>query len=269
VRRPGAAALGCVARGRADGPSVLWLHGFMGCADDWLPIVDGLGDGCRHLAVDLPGHGGSDTAPGRGFDRLVDDLAARAADAAPPPWTIAGYSMGGRIALYTALRHPSLFTRVILESATPGIEDANARAARVASDEALAQELERGDFAAFLARWYAQPLFATLHRRPGAVDGLIADRLARCDPARLAAALRGLGAGRQPSLWDALGTARAAALLITGGEDEKFAGIARRMAAEWGAPEKVRWVSVPGAGHNVHLEARADYIEVVRAFLEP
>lgn len=258
----------CVARGPADGPAVLWLHGFMGCAEDWLPILEGLGDGCRHLAVDLPGHGGSDTAPGRDFDRLADALAALATDAAPPPWTIAGYSMGGRIALYTALRYPSLFTRVILESATPGIEDADARAARVASDEALAQKLERGGFAAFLAWWYAQPLFATLHRHPGAVDRLIADRLARCEPTRLAAALRRLGAGRQPSLWGALGTAHAAALLITGGEDAKFTGIARRMAAGWGAPEKVRWVRVPGAGHNVHLEARADYIEAVRAFLE-
>lgn len=240
----------------------------MGCAADWLPILEGLGEGCRHLAVDLPGHGGSAIAPGLDFDRLADDLAALAADAAPPPWTIAGYSMGGRIALYTALRRPSLFTRLILESATPGIEDADARAARLASDAALAQELERGDFAAFLARWYAQPLFATLHRHPGAADGLIADRLARCDPAGLAAALRHLGTGRQPSLWDALGTVRAAALLITGGEDAKFTGIARRMAAEWGAPEKVRWARVPGAGHNVHLEARADYIGAVRTFLE-
>ena len=130
------------------------------------------------------------------------------------------------------------------------------------------RDLEHGDFAAFLARWYAQPLFATLHRHPGALDGLVADRLARCEPARLAVALRHLGAGRQPSLWDALGTARASALLITGGEDAKFTGIARRMAAAWGAPEKVRWVSVPGAGHNVHLEARADYIGAVRTFLE-
>lgn len=267
MRRPQTASLRCVTRGRPGAPLILWLHGFMGGAEDWLPVMEGLGDGWRHLAPDLPGHG-DDAPPAPGFDRLADALAALAAEAALPPWTIAGYSMGGRIALYTALRHPDRFSRVILESATPGLEDADARAARAASDEALAQELERGDFAAFLARWYAQPLFATLRRSPGAIEGLIADRLARRDPVRLADALRRLGVGRQPSLWDVLGRARAAALLVTGREDAKFEAIARQMATRWGAPEAVRRVSVPRAGHNVHLEARADYIDAVRAFLE-
>ena len=38
-------------------PPVLFLHGFLGAADDWLPLMRALGQGRRCLALDLPGHG--------------------------------------------------------------------------------------------------------------------------------------------------------------------------------------------------------------------
>ena len=49
-----------------------------------------------------------------------------------------GYSMGGRYALHVALRHPELVRRLVLVSATGGIDDPAERAARREGDEALA-----------------------------------------------------------------------------------------------------------------------------------
>ena len=79
-----------------------------------------------------------------------------------------------------------------------------------------------------------------------------ADRL-RNQPAGLARALRGLGTGALPSLWDRLPEVRCRSTLIVGERDAKFQGDRR---ARWRAALPDAQVAVvPGAGHAVHLEA--------------
>ena len=38
-------------------PTIMFLHGFLGCGHDWDEIAALLGDKYRHLRVNLPGHG--------------------------------------------------------------------------------------------------------------------------------------------------------------------------------------------------------------------
>ena len=149
---------------------------------------------------------------------------------------------------------------VALVSASPGIEDARARAARAASDEYLAARLESVSFparrgrdalVAFLNDWYRQPLFASLWENQSLREAVLRRRLQN-DPAELARALRGMGVGVQPPLWDALGRLDAPVLLVAGERDEKYMGLARRME---GLCKLGRRAIVPAAGHAVHLEA--------------
>lgn len=79
------------------------------------------------------------------------------------PFALAGYSQGGRLALHLALAHPELVTRLVLVSATAGIEDAAERARRGAADAALAAWMEADGrrMSEVADRWGAQPLFAT------------------------------------------------------------------------------------------------------------
>jgi 2-succinyl-6-hydroxy-2,4-cyclohexadiene-1-carboxylate synthase len=136
----------------------------------------------------------------------------------------AGYSMGGRLCLRLALDRPELVRALVLVSATPGIEDASERASRVESDERWAGLAERDGVDAFLARWLAQPMFASV---PADAPGL-ADRRA-LTPAFLAACLRRLGTGAMEPMWDRLVELTIPVLLVTGRRDEKFTAIARRM----------------------------------------
>jgi len=136
----------------------------------------------------------------------------------------AGYSMGGRLALRLALDRPEQVTALVLVSATAGIADAAARRARVASDETLAESVERDGVPAFLDRWLAQPLFATVPPdAPGLADRreLSAQYLAHC--------LRVLGTGAMEPMWDRLGELEMPVAIVTGRADPLYEKIALEM----------------------------------------
>ena len=76
----------------------------------------------------------------------------------------------------------------------------------------------------------------------------------------LAAALRGLGTGVMPSLWDRLGTLDVPVALVVGERDEKFRAIAERMEA---ALPSASLHVVAGAGHAVHLEAPDTLVDLL------
>jgi 2-succinyl-6-hydroxy-2,4-cyclohexadiene-1-carboxylate synthase len=259
--------LNCDISGDRRSSAVLLLHGFMGSSADWRGIVPALGDRALCIAVDLPGHGASLGLPPESYTvegatrAVIDTLDGLEVDR---PVAV-GYSMGGRLALYLALRYPERCAGLFLESTSPGIESEEERKARRMTDEEKAQRLESGGFELFLDDWYRQPLFASLARD----DSLLArtiDARRRNDPGELAASLRGMGTGSQPSLWEELKGLAVPALAIAGGLDEKYARISSRMAD---ISPRVEPAVIPGAGHNVHVEAPAEYVALLGRFLDP
>jgi len=229
------------------------LHGFTQTGESWQPVRHALAGRYRSVAPDLPGHGGfAERRPASfpacdAYLRAVTDV----------PFTLAGYSMGGRIALHAALSFGPAVTRLVLVGASPGLADPAERTARRAADDALADRIEAIGIEAFVAEWSAQPLFADLPR--GIADAADADRL-RNSPAGLAAALRGLGTGVMPPLWDRLGELAIPVDLVVGERDDKFRAIAERMAELLPEP---RLHVVPGAGHAVQLEAPDAIVELL------
>ncbi len=207
-------------------------------------MIRALGERYRPLAPDLRGHGSrGETAP-VSLEAVLSDLDALCAK----PVALVGYSMGGRIALHYALARPGRVQRLILIGASPGLADAAERAARMEADERLAEGLERSSIEEFAERWARTPVLAD---QPQEVRARIhADRL-RNTPAGLARALRGLGTGALPPVWDRLGELGAPTLVAAGARDEKFAGIARQMSA---AIRHVRLELIADAGHAAHLE---------------
>jgi 2-succinyl-6-hydroxy-2,4-cyclohexadiene-1-carboxylate synthase len=221
--------------------AVIFLHGFTHTGRSWNPVIAALGERYRALAPDIRGHGERSEFEPVTLEAVIDDVAALA----PERFTLAGYSMGGRIALHVAPALSERVERLVLIGASPGIADAVEREARQREDERLADEIEGMTIERFAARWAATPVLA------GQPEWIGEDRL-RNTPAGLARALRGLGTGALPSLWGRLGELRIPVTLIVGERDQKFRAIADRMAAHLG---DARTLVVPGAGHAVHLEA--------------
>ena len=241
------------------------LHGFTGCADAWGDeIVDGLaGAGLPPVLMDLPGHGRHVGATDPSLFTLTATLES-VQKVGDWPADLIGYSMGARLALHFAVAHPERIRRLVLESGSPGLATEAERAARREADAALAGRIIDEGIEAFVNDWEAQPLFTSRRRLAPESLGRQRSLRLRNDPRSLATALTGLGTGSLPSLWDALSTVTAPTLLLVGAEDAKFVDIAGRMAESM---IDARVAVVAGAGHTVHLEQPAAWLDSVVRFL--
>ena len=268
--------------GDANRPCLLFLHGFLGDLHDWNEIVDVMKAHAYCICVDLPGHGLSSNVRATTFDDAADSVVDVLVDVGVASVAAVGYSMGGRIALYTLLRHPKHVAGLVMESASAGIEHAGERKVRRERDLELATELEEMEISAFLRWWYSQPMFASLAERPDLLGSLLVRRGLQ-QPKELAAALRVFNPGVQPPLWDRLKEVHAPTLVIAGEDDRKYVLVAKslysrllehdrenpspRAHANLGDPGH-RLRIVPGCGHNVHLEEPGAYCEELLAFIQ-
>lgn len=225
-------------------PAVL-LHGFTQTGAAWDGVRAAVGPRRDLLTPDLAGHGSA--AGRRPIDTatLVEDVLS----AAPERFVLGGYSMGARLALHVAVAAPERVSRLVLVSATAGIEDEGERAARRRSDAELATLLETRGIEPFAERWERLPLFAGQPDEARAAARAM--RLAQ-DPAGLAASLRGFGAGTMPAVWDQLGELEMPATVLVGERDARYRELGARLAP---ALPQGRLVVVPGVGHALPLEA--------------
>lgn len=250
-----------------NGPPIVMLHGFTGSSASWTPVRAALDAAHTTITVDLPGHGRS-SAPGNplryALPRFADDV-VRVLDALDlERVALLGYSMGGRAALRVALAHPARVAALVLESASPGIEDPSQRTARVAADLALAVSIERDGVDAFVSRWEALPMWASQRRLPDAVRVTQRAQRRASDAVGLANSLRGAGAGVEASVLHRLAALLVPTLVVVGALDEPYVALGRSMQQ---AAPRARLAVVAEAGHAVHLERPDALAESVLEFL--
>jgi pimeloyl-ACP methyl ester carboxylesterase len=90
--------------------TVVLLHGFGGTRRTWDGVAARLErERYRPLALELPGHGQAADERPITFAGCAERVLARA----PERFTLCGYSMGGRVALHTALAAPGRISRLV------------------------------------------------------------------------------------------------------------------------------------------------------------
>jgi len=248
------------------GHPVVMLHGFTGSTESMAGVAATLAAERPVARIDLVGHGRSDAPANTGAYRMeacIDQLVAVLDALGLREPHLLGSSMGARAALSFCVAHPQRAASALLIAASPGLESAGEREARVRTDEARSQRILRNGLGAFVDEWMALPLFASQKRLgAGALKAARAQRL-RCRPEGLAGSLRGMGTGAMPPLHARLREFRRPVCLAVGAEDEKFAALAAQMARR--LPD-ARLAIVPAAGHAAHLENPGFFARLARDF---
>jgi 2-succinyl-6-hydroxy-2,4-cyclohexadiene-1-carboxylate synthase len=230
------------------------LHGFTQTAACWGPFADELAATHSLVAIDLPGHGGSGEV--RADLSQTTELVALSIDRS----IVIGYSLGGRVALHLALRHPELVERLVIIGATGGLDSEEERKQRRAADELLADHLEDIGVDAFLDEWLSQPMFSSL-----SAEQSFRELRATNSAAGLASSLRLSGTGTQESLWDRLGELTMPVLVIAGANDEKFTHLGHRLVESIGANASIQLID--NAGHTAQLENPAGTAAAITKWL--
>lgn len=236
-------------------PALILLHGFTHSGASWQPVISRLGERYRAIAPDIRGHASAAAVKPVTLDAVIDDVATLT----PGPFALVGYSQGGRIALHVALAVPRRVTHLVLIGASPGPADDAEREQRRRADEHLAEQIESWPIDEFARRWAQTPVLADVP--PDVAARSHADRLLST-PQGLAAALRGLGTGALPSLWERLPRLEMPVTLLAGERDKKFASLAHEMARSM--PRATVRI-VPESGHAVHLEQPGAVVEALLA----
>jgi len=248
--------------------SLIFLHGFTGSANDWNKTAELIDDRFNKIAVDLIGHGKSDTP------KEVDRYSASSINSqlldiinhfTKGKVILLGYSMGGRAALSFAINHPDKIKGMILESTTTGIEDPAEREERIKSDEELGEYIETNSIENFIDHWMNLEIFGTQKRFSNEQLQKLRTKKLHNSPVGLAHSLRGFGTGRMPYLGDKLSSLEFPVLLITGELDSKFSQINQELVNKFSSSYHQ---IIQNAGHNVHLEETGRFVGVVNQFLQ-
>lgn len=251
--------------GNLHKPAILFLHGFMGSWRDFQEVANLLKDDFCCLLIDLPGHGKTEVNCDRNYQmsEVAIAIITLLKKLEIKHCSLVGYSMGGRIALYLAVYFPQYFFKVVLESASPGLEHQADRENRIEQDLKIVHKLKSEDLSIFLQRWYSNPLFGSFIKHPNYQKALA--RRLNNDPHKLAKSLIYIGLGVQPPLWNHLEFIQLPILLIVGELDLKFITINQRIRVL--SPQFLIEI-VKNTDHNVHFEQSLKFAQLLRDFLQ-
>lgn len=100
-----------------SGRPLVLLHGGLGAIEMFGPNLQALAKGRQVIAVDLQGHGRTaDIDRPLSVELMADDVAALIKHLRIERSDIMGYSLGGGVALQTAIRHPEVVGKLVVVS---------------------------------------------------------------------------------------------------------------------------------------------------------
>lgn len=212
--------------------SFLALHGNLGSPADW----ESLGLPGLH-PVDLWEHSALS------YFEIAHELATTLSAGQGNP-VLAGYSLGGRLALYAMAIHPERWSGAVIVSAHPGLCCVEDRLARRVSDEIWARDARTLAWPDFVEKWNAQSVL-------GGGAATAAQLALESRREAIALAFETWTLGRQDDLRRSLRSFHAPVLWITGAQDEKFTRLALEMGEVF---TDFRHEVIPDGGHRLLAE---------------
>lgn len=252
--------------GDSDKPAIIFLHGFLGTSNDWQKTTQRLKEHFYCLLIDLPGHGKSIGFSAGDFKWSFESFSGWLIDfmlsLQIKTISIVGYSMGGRIALHFAVNNPRRVKRLVIESASPGLESKIDKDERLQNDLRIAEDIKSKSLEMFSSQWYRSDVFKEIDKHPNYVS-LIEERTLQ-NKQLVAQALINFSQSKQESLWGKLNTIKIPVILFCGSKDKKYVQIMRRMV-DYNPAFKLNIIE--NCSHNTHFENADLFAEHLLQFL--
>jgi len=238
------------------------LHGLFGSAQNWLGIAKALAPRYRVLAMDARNHGASPWAERCDYHAMAQDVAHTLSRRGVDRCTMIGHSMGGKTAMTLALTMPHLVERLVIVDIAPVRYEP-----RVIEYITAMQQIDPG---AATRRSDVEAALVPLVGDAGLRQFLL-QNLVRGDEGRyrwrlnLAALRAGIGDLTGFPDFPAGRSYAGSALFMAGAQSDYVRPEHRpRIAALFPRSEIV---SVPAAGHRIHVENPAGFLAALEVFL--
>lgn len=247
--------------GDPDGPPILLLHGGNQSSHSWDLVSLHLADRFHVYALDQRGHGDSEWNRELDYsiDAMVDDAVAFIGDQKIVKPIIFGHSMGGRVTLTLATRHPDLAKALVIVDIGPEITPEGAKAIH----SFVVNNLEFDDLEVFLDNVEKYDRFRT---RAHIARTVKYNMLRRADGKYVSKVDHRRTAGTMAELtMDDMGRLPCPVLVVRGAESNILsADAAQRFAT---ALVQGHLVTIEKCGHNVHSGNTKGFLEGIGSFL--
>jgi pimeloyl-ACP methyl ester carboxylesterase len=102
-----------------QGKPLIVLHGLLGMSDNWIMPAKELAKNFTVILPDLRNHGNSPHSDGFDLQLMADDIVELINELGLSSVYLMGHSMGGRVAISVALKHPELIEKLIVVDIAP------------------------------------------------------------------------------------------------------------------------------------------------------
>jgi len=102
-----------------QGKPIVIAHGLYGSSDNWMSIATALSNQFEVILVDLRNHGQSPHSPAHSYPDLAADLLELIEDLGIAAPILIGHSMGGKAAMQLTLDHPAKIAKLVVVDIAP------------------------------------------------------------------------------------------------------------------------------------------------------
>jgi len=251
--------------GPETGRKWVFVHGLMGYGANWRKIISGLESTERVLAYDQRGHGRSQKpASGYAPEDYADDIFKLTEALGWDQFILVGHSMGGRNVLNFASRHPEKLIKLVVEDIGPEA-DPNAvnyyqnLLAMVPTpfpNRETARDFFQKDFLEKVnSQVLAQFLYANIEDKP---DGTTDWRFSK------QGILQTVVEGRHSDRWHEVESLKVPTLWVRGAQSRDLTRETFERVLQ--SNSMITGVEIPNAGHWVHSEQPAAFLQVLKEF---
>jgi esterase len=241
-----------------QGPPLVLLHGLFGAARNFGAVQRALAPESRVIALDLRNHGSSPHAAVDGYDTMAADVLETLETLVALPATVLGHSMGGKVAMRMALNRPEAVGALVVADIAPVPYKPHLRPVAAAM---AALELPPG-----LTRAQADAALADAVPEPGMRGFLLQNLTLGAMPAWRIGLAEIIAAMPVIEAWPAAGESYAGPTLFLAGERSNYVRREHRTAILQLFPA-ARFVTLKDAGHWLHADNQAGFIDIVQGFL--